>query len=57
MIGVAAYDPESEMLYVPDAVANVVLQLAVEQGGFVQAGEAAIAPSLGLPPTQVYLLD
>ncbi len=57
VIGVAAYDPESEMLYVPDAAADVVLQLAVEQGGFVQVGETEIAPSLGLPPTKVYLLD
>lgn len=57
VVGVSAYDPESEMLYVPDASANVVLQLAVERDGFVQVGETEIAPSLALPPTKVYLLD
>ena len=57
VIGVSAYDPDSEMLYVPDAAQNVVLELAASERGFVEVGSTEIAPGLGLPPTKVYLLD
>ena len=56
-IGVSAYDPESEMLYVPDAAENVVVEFAASEGGFIEVGATEIAPSLGLPPTKVHLLD
>jgi hypothetical protein len=56
-IGISAWDPDSEMLYVPDAGANAVIELAADGDGFVEVGDKAIAPGLGLPPTQVYLLD
>ena len=57
VIGLSAYDPDSEMLYVPDAAENAVLEFAVGEGGFVEVGSTEIAPSLSLPPTKVYLLD
>ena len=57
VIGLSAYDVDSEMLYVPDAVANAVLEFAVDEDGFIEAGSTEIAPSLGLPPTKVYRLD
>jgi len=57
VIGEPAYDPQSEMLYVPDAAENVVLEFAPDEGGFVELGSTAIAPAIGLPPTKVYLLD
>jgi hypothetical protein len=57
VIGVPAYDPESEMLYVPDAVENAVIEFAADGDGFVEVGSTEIAPGLGLPPTKVYLLD
>jgi hypothetical protein len=56
-IGVSAWDPDSEMLYVPDAAANAVIELASDGNGFTEVGTMEIAPSLGLPPTQVYLLN
>lgn len=57
VIGVPAYDPESEMLYVPDAVENAVIEFAANSSGFVEVGSTEIAPGLGLPPAKVYLLD
>jgi len=57
VIGVSAYDPDSEMLYVPDVVANAVVEFAADGGGFEATGSTEIAPGLGLPPTKVYLLD
>jgi len=57
VIGLSAYDPDSEMLYVPDATRNVVVGLAASEGGFAEVGSTALAPGLGLPPTQVYVLD
>lgn len=57
VIGEPAYDPQSEMLYVPDAAQNVVLEFAADEGGFVELGSSVIAPGIGLPPTKVYLLD
>jgi hypothetical protein len=56
-IGVSAWDPDSEMLYVPDAAANAVIEFARDGNGFTKIGTTQIAPSLGLPPTQVYLLN
>ena len=56
-IGVSAYDPESEMLYVPDAASNAVVEMAEDGDHFTEVGSTEIAPGLGLPPTQVYLLD
>ena len=56
-IGVSAYDPDSGMLYVPDAAANAVIEFADDGGGFTEVGSTQVAPSLGLPPTQVYLLN
>jgi len=57
VIGLSAYDSASEMLYVPDVVANAVVELAADGDGFVEVGSTQIAPGLGLPPTKVYLLD
>ncbi len=57
VIGLSAYDPDSKMLYVPDAAENAVLEFAVGEGSFVEVGSTEIAPSLSLPPTKVYLLD
>jgi len=57
VIGLPAYDPRSEMLYVPDAAANAVVEFASDAGGFVEVGSNTIAPGIGLPPTKVYLLD
>ena len=57
VVGLPAYDPDSEMLYVPDVVANAVVEFAEDAGGFVEVGSTPIAPGLGLPPTQVYVLD
>jgi hypothetical protein len=57
VVGVSAYDPESEMLYVPDAAENVVIELAETEDGFVEVGSTEIAPGLALPPRQVYKLD
>ena len=56
-IGIPAYDPESGMLYVPDASANAVIELVEDAGGFREVDSTEIAPGLGLPPTQVYRLD
>jgi hypothetical protein len=57
VIGVSAYDPQSEMLYVPDAAENAVVEFAADEGGFVEVGSTEIASGLGLPPAKVYLLD
>ena len=57
VIGVSAYDSDSEMLFVPDAAENAVLQLTADEDGFMQVGSTEIAPGVGLPPTQVYVLD
>ena len=56
-IGVAAYDAEAGLLYVPDASANAVIELVEDAGGFREVDSTEIAPGLGLPPTQVYRLD
>ncbi len=56
-IGVSAYDPDREMLYVPDAAANAVIEFAVDQSGFTKLGSIEIAPEIGLPPTRVHLLN
>ena len=56
-LGISAYDSSSGMLYVPDAAAGAVVELDQDAGGFVEIGSVEIAPGLGLPPTQVYLLD
>lgn len=57
VIGVSAYDRDSEMLYVPDATANAVVEFADDDEGFVEVGSTQIAAGVGLPPTKVYLLD
>lgn len=57
VIGLPAYDPDSEMLYVPDAAQNAVVEFASDDGSFVETGSTSIAPGLGLPPTKIYLLD
>ena len=57
VIGLPAYDPQREMLYVPDAAQNAVVEFGVDEGGFVEVGSSTIAPGIGLPPTKVYLLD
>jgi hypothetical protein len=56
-IGTPAFDPDSEMLFVPDSFENAVIELAVDGDGFTRVGSTQIAPGLGLPPTQVHLLD
>ncbi len=56
-IGVSAYDPDSGMLYVPDAAKNTVIELAEDEAGFIEIGQKQIAPTMALPPTQVYLLN
>jgi hypothetical protein len=57
VIGLSAYDPDSEMLYVPDAAENAIVEFAVDEDGFVEVSSTEIAPGLSLPPTKVYLLD
>jgi hypothetical protein len=57
VLGLSAYDPDTEMLYVPSASQNAVIELAAVEGGFSEVGSIEIAPDLDLPPTQVYLLD
>jgi hypothetical protein len=57
VIGLSAYDPDSEMLYVPDVAENAVVEFAVNEDSFVETGSPEIAPGLSLPPTKVYLLD
>ena len=56
-IGVSAYDPDSEMLYVPDAAENAIVEFAADGDGFVEVGSVEIAPDLSLPPIKVYLLN
>ena len=56
-IGISAWDPDSGILYVPDAAENAVIELAWDGDGFTAVGSKEIAPGLGLPPTQVYLLN
>jgi hypothetical protein len=56
-IGVSAWDPDSEVLYVPDAAARAVIELAWDGQSFTEVDSTQIAPGLGLPPTQVYLLN
>ena len=57
VIGLSAYDPDSRILYVPDAFENAVIELGADDDGFVELGSTEIAPGLGLPPSKVYLLD
>jgi hypothetical protein len=57
VIGLSAYDPDSEMLYVPDAAENAVVEFAANEDGFVEVGFTEIAPDISLPPIKVYLLD
>jgi len=57
VVGLPAYDPDSEMLYLPDAAQDAVVEFASDDGSFVETGSTSIAPGLGLPPTKVYLLD
>ena len=56
-IGTSAYDPDNEMLFVPDAHEDAVIALAADGDGFIRVGATQIAPSIGLPPTQVHILD
>lgn len=56
VIGRSAYDAEREMLFVPDAAANAVIELALDGDQLVLVGSTEIATDLGLPPTQAYLL-
>jgi hypothetical protein len=57
VIGLSAYDPDSQMLYVPDALDDAVIELAADDEGFIELSSTEIAPGLGLPPSKVYLLD
>ena len=56
-IGFSAYDPETDRLYVPDAGANRVIELAIREDGATEVGSVPIAPSIGFPPRAVYRLD
>jgi hypothetical protein len=56
-IGVSAYDADRGMLHVPDAARNAVIELEENADGFTETGSTEIAPNLGLPPTQVYVLN
>lgn len=57
VIGRSAFDAERQILFVPDAAVSAVVELALDDGELVPLGSTEIAPSLGLPPTQVYLLE
>lgn len=57
VIGLPAYDPRNEMLFVPDAADNEILEFAVDGDSFVEVGSTRLAVGLGLPATKVYLLD
>lgn len=55
-IGMSAYDPDADRLYVPDAGLNRVLILQMERDGATDIGSIRIAPSIGFPPRAVYRL-
>ena len=56
-IGRSAWDPNTELLFVPDGIDNAVIEYALTEDGPAEVGSVEIAPQLGLPPRQVYLLD
>lgn len=56
-IGTCAYDAGTEMLFVPDAARNAVIELVADESGFIEVRSVEIAPGLALPPRQVYKLD
>jgi hypothetical protein len=56
-IGISAYDPDTEMLFVPDGDENAVIGYAITADGAAEVGRIQLAPGLGLPPRGAYLLD
>lgn len=56
-IGLSAFDPDANRLLVPDAGANAVIELLLEEDGATQLGSIPIAPGIGFPPRAVYRLD
>ena len=56
-IGLSAYDPATQMLFVPDGIENAVVEYAVGTEGATEVGSVQLAPELGLPPRRAYLLD
>jgi hypothetical protein len=56
-IGISAYDPDTDMLFVPDGIENAVIEYAIGTEGATQVGSIQLAPELGLPPRRAYLLD
>lgn len=56
-IGVSAYDPSNEMLFVPDGIENAIIEFAISEDGAAEVGTVQIAPELGLVPRQAYVLN
>ena len=57
-VGLSAYDPTNDKLYVPDAdpATNAVIEFDVEQTTATEVGSISIEPS-AFPPREVYLLN
>jgi hypothetical protein len=56
-IGISAYDPDTEMLFVPDGDENAVIEYAISTDGATEVGSIQLAPGPPLLPRGVYLLD
>ncbi|MGB5810773.1 MAG: hypothetical protein WBG86_09600, partial [Polyangiales bacterium] len=56
-IGTSAWDPDAELLFVPDGVESAVIEYALTESGPMEVGSVELAPGLGLPPRKVYLLE
>lgn len=56
-IGRSGWDPNSELLFVPEGAENVVIEFALTESGPMEVGSTEIAPQLGLPPRQVFVLE
>ncbi|MEM9731339.1 MAG: hypothetical protein AAF997_22375 [Myxococcota bacterium] len=58
-IGISAYDPSGQAIFVPDAAddANAVFEYAIESDAATEIRTIEIAPSLGLPPRRAYYLE
>ena len=56
-IGIPAYDPDNESIFVPDTGANAVFEYVIESDAAAETRSIEIAPSLGLPPVRAYLLE
>jgi len=56
-VGGLAHDPSSARLYVPDAGANAVVELVLEDDGATETRATSISTRVGFSPRAVYLLE